>query len=199
VLARWDLRENLDSRGAILFRGFWSHAPASLSLWSQPFDVANPVNTPRGLNTSLPGVKTALGDAIAELRGAGIALDARVGDVQGVTRHGSRIPLHGGPGDPNGEFNAIYAPFIAGRGFGDVEDGSSFVQVVTWGAGRCPDAATILTYSQSENPSSRFNSDQTRLFSRKRWLTDRFCRSDVRRHTVDTTVLHGDRIRVKAG
>lgn len=34
-----------------------------------------------------------------------------------------------------------------------------------------------------------YGADQTRLFSRKRWLTDRFCAADVLRHTRRTEVL----------
>jgi acyl-homoserine-lactone acylase len=193
VLAAWDLHEDLDSRGAILFRLFVGHAFEADDLWSTPFSVADPVNTPNTLNTASPAVRTALGDAIADLNGAGIPLDARVGDVQGVRRGGGLIPVHGGPGDPHGQFNAIFAPFRDAGGFGDVEHGSSYVQVVTWNAGRCPDAATILTYSLSENPRSRHHSDQTRLFSRKRWVRGRFCRRDVLDGTQSTTVLRRGR------
>lgn len=105
-----------------------------------------------------------------------------------VTRAGRRIPIHGGIGDPNGQFNAIGTRFEGNR-YGEPVAGSSYVQVVTWNRSSCPDAATILTYSQSENPRSRWNSDQTRLFSAKRWLPERFCAADVRRHTISTTVL----------
>ena len=195
VLAAWDLHENLASRGAILFRRFWDHADGAVaplttdSPFSTPFDASDPVHTPNGLNTSDPHVQSALGDAISDLRGAGLALDAPVGSVQGVTRNGTRIPLHGGTGDPNGEFNAIYSPFTAGRGYGDVDDGSSFVQAVTWSSGACPDAATILTYSLSDNPSSPHYADQTQLFSNKGWVPDRFCAADVAANTRSTTVL----------
>lgn len=189
VLARWDLHENVDSRGAVLFRRFLDHAfDSSKTIWSTPFSVGDPVNTPNGLNTSNPDVAAALGDAIKDLRGGGLALDVPLGQVQYVTRAGRRIPIHGGIGDPNGQFNAIGTRFEGNR-YGEPVAGSSYVQVVTWNRSSCPDAATILTYSQSENPRSRWNSDQTRLFSAKRWLPERFCAADVRRHTISTTVL----------
>jgi acyl-homoserine-lactone acylase len=189
VLARWDLREDLGSRGAILFRRFFGHAAGAGDLWLTPFSVADPVHTPNTLDPASAAVRVALGDAIADLRAAGIPLDASVGDVQGVTRDGRLIPVHGGPGDPHGQFNAISAPFSRQDGFGDVEHGSSYVQVVTWNRSRCPDVATILTYSQSENPRSPHHADQTRLFSRKRWVRGRFCRRDVLDGTVRTTTL----------
>jgi acyl-homoserine-lactone acylase len=83
-------------------------------------------------------VRAALGDAIADLQGGHIPLDATVGSQQYALRNGHHIPIHGGIGDPNGEFNAIYAPWIPGKGLGPVDDGSSFVQVVTWHDGPCP-------------------------------------------------------------
>ncbi|HJP66677.1 MAG TPA: penicillin acylase family protein, partial [Actinomycetota bacterium] len=182
VLAGWDLKENLDSKGAILFRQFWDRASAAMpSPYRHPFDPSDPVHTPYGLDTTNPIVRLALGDAIADLSGADIPLDAAVGAVQGVTRNGRFIPIHGGTGDPHGDFNAIDAEFDPGQGFADVDYGSSFIQVVTWRDGdSCLDAATILTYSLSGNPRSSHFADQTLLFSMKRWVTERFCEADIK-------------------
>lgn len=98
VLRRWDRSVDSDSRGALLFDRFWrkaSSAPAA-ELWRTPFDPADPVRTPRGLNTAAPVLGRALADAVAELRAAGIALDARLGDHQFVVRNGKRLPIGGG-------------------------------------------------------------------------------------------------------
>jgi acyl-homoserine-lactone acylase len=192
VLAGWDLRENRDSRGAILFRRFWdslNQANEPDSWWAHPFDPVDPVNTPNTLDTAHPGVPVALGNAIADLDAAKVPLDAAVGDVQHIVRAGRRIRIHGGPGDPHGQFNAIESGFAPGQRFGEVAGGSSYAQVVTWNDGPCPDAATILTYSQSANPRSPFFADQGPLFSRKQWVPVRFCRADVLSHTLSTTVL----------
>jgi acyl-homoserine-lactone acylase len=190
VLAHWDRHENLDSHGAVLFRRFVDHAMGDkLSPFSQPFNVNDPVHTPSGLNTGDPGVSIALGDAIQDLEGAHIPLDATPGDAQAVVHDGVRIPIHGGPGDPNGEFNAIGAGFTPGKGFGPILGGSSFVQVVSWNNGPCPTGGSILTYSQSDNPASPHFDDQTKLFSQKRWVPDRFCMTSVLRDTKRTMVL----------
>ena len=194
ILAHWDLHENLNSEGAELFRLFWDHADGStattaVSPFSTPFNVNDPVHTPSGLNTSDPAVRTALGDAIQDLEGAHIPLDATPGDVQAVVHDGVRIPIHGGPGDPNGEFNAIGSDFTSGKGFGPIIGGSSFVQVVSWNNGQCPIGGSILTFSQSENPVSPHFDDQTKLFSQKRWIPDRFCTASVLRDTKRTMVL----------
>ncbi len=191
ILAAWDLHENLESKGAILFRRFWERAlGVTGGPWKNAFSVSDPVHTPNGLETNNAQVQSAFGDAINDLNGAGIPLEAAPGDVQYVMRHGVRIPLHGGPGDPDGEFNALGVPFT-GSGFAENEFGSSYVQVVTWSKKACPEAATILTYSLSSNPESQFAGDQTELFSKKQWLPERFCSRDVLEHTISTTVIRG--------
>jgi acyl-homoserine-lactone acylase len=187
ALAGWDLRADIDSRGELLFRRFGFHTSGiTPSRWSAPFDPADPVHTPNTLNTSNPQVRIAFGDAIKDLRDAGIPLDAAVGEHQYVDWGGSRIPIHGGDGElGDGTFNLMLPEVM---NFPDAENtpfgpghGSSYVQVVTWGDGRCPKARSILTYSLSENPRSKHRADQTRLFSRKRWVRDRFCEKHIKR------------------
>ena len=133
------------------------------------------VHTPNGLNTADPEVLAALGDAINDLNTAKLPLDVTVGAVQYVEKNGVRYPIHGGTGDPNGDFNAIWTGWVDGKGLTQPDGGSSFVQVVTWNNGQCPDARTILTYSLSTDPTEPHYADQTALFSEKRWVTDRFC------------------------
>lgn len=57
--------------------------------------------------------------------------------------------------------------------------GSSYVQVVSFDGDACPDTRTLLTYSQSADPTSPHYADQTRLFSKKQWVTERFCSSEI--------------------
>jgi acyl-homoserine-lactone acylase len=182
VLAAWDLHENLTSKGAVLWREFWS---AAIKLtggpWSTPFSATDPVNTPNTLNTADPQVQAAMGDAINRLKTDGIPFDATVGPYQYAQRGSVRIPIHGGPGDPNGTFNAVNDHTLRSKanGYGDIPHGSSFVQVVSFNGTPCPDTRTILTYSQSTNPNSPYYMDQTELFSNKQWVTDEFCLSQV--------------------
>jgi hypothetical protein len=121
-------------------------------------------------------VGQALADAVKDLRDAGIPLDAPLRGYQYELRGTEKIPIHGGPGGL-GVFNAISAPWN-GRGFPDVVHGSSFVMVAK-PTGGCPEARTIVTYSQSENPQSPYYGDQTRMFSRKEWNEMRFCPEQV--------------------
>lgn len=177
VLAAWNGREDIAARGAVLWRQFWERALAVPNgPWTTPFSTSDPVHTPNGLNSSDPRVQAAFGDAVTAMSQAGLPLDVPLGDVQYVTNaDGSRIPLHGGPGDPDGDFNAIYSNVMTARGT-DPSLGSSYVQVVTWHDGTsCPDSRTILTYSQSQDPTSPHYRDQTLLWSAKQWLDDGYC------------------------
>ena len=66
VLKRWDRKANLDSVGAVLFREFWRTAKDIPNVWATPFNPADPVNTPRDLNTASPAVNAALLQALAQ-------------------------------------------------------------------------------------------------------------------------------------
>jgi acyl-homoserine-lactone acylase len=195
VLKAWDGRDDLDSKGAVLFRRFASRAlgapgglpinplsllPANpLSVFTTPFSTADPVNTPRGLNTMSPLVRAALVDAISDVRGAGLPLDATLRQAQFEERGGERIPIHGGPGVV-GVFNAINVAWSPTRAYGNVPHGSSYVQAVQFTGGHCPvEARTILTYSLSTDPTSPWYGDQTRMFSDKKWVTQGFCEERV--------------------
>lgn len=198
ALKGWNLRNDLDAKGAVLWQRFVARltgvAPVALpgpaSPFKTPFDANDPVNTPGGLDTTKPTVQQALTQAISDLQGAGLPLDATLRRGQTVTRRGEVIPLHGGPGG-SGIFNVITPTWDPKKGYTDVVHGSSFVQAVHLKPG-CPDVRTILTYGLSTNPNSVRTSDQTKLFSRKGWVKIPFCpaalekdRSAVRVHTVD--------------
>jgi acyl-homoserine-lactone acylase len=183
VLERWKRTDELDDPGAVLFRRWAGRVLTSVGgvvpppgVFTTPFDPADPVNTPRGLNTANPQVGQALADAVKELRDAGIPLAARLRDYQSEARGDEKIPIHGGPGGL-GVFNAISASWN-GKGYPDVNHGSSYVQAVQL-TGGCPNARTILTYSQSVNPRSPHFGDQTRRYSRKQWNRMLFCPRDV--------------------
>ncbi len=193
VLAAWDLHDNLDSNGAILFRRFATRALATpgglpinlptgdLTVFATAFNANDPVNTPSGLNIVSPKVQQALADAVTDLQGAGIPLDAPLRGYQYEKRGDERIPIHGGPGDPNGDFNAINVSWSGDPsepGYPNVPHGSSFVMVTSFGSG-CPDDRSILTYSESENPNSPYFADQTRMFSNKQWVDPPFCAEEL--------------------
>ena len=197
VLAAWDQRDDLDSGGAILFRRFvenllanFQFVPTGVSsgtyvgsnaIWDQQFSVADPVNTPSGLNTSNQMVGQALADAVTDLQGAAIPLDAPLRDFQYETRGGEQIPIHGGPGS-DGVFNAINVDWDPASGYPDVAHGSSFISAMAFRRHGCPvRARTFVTYGQTEDQDSPHASDYTRAFSEKSWNRVPFCGSEIRR------------------
>ncbi|QTT72560.1 penicillin acylase family protein [Streptomyces mobaraensis NBRC 13819 = DSM 40847] len=183
VLARWDRRLTTGSRGALLFdrfvRALVREVPAD-RLWRVPFDPAKPVTTPNTLNTAEPGVARALAAAVHDLRSAGIALDAPLGEHQFVVRKGKRIPVPGGT-EALGAWNKVESRWDGSRGgYPEVSMGTSYVQAVGFDGGPCPvTARTLLTYSQSDDPASAHSSDQTELFSKGRMTRGRFCERDI--------------------
>ncbi|MFJ7779071.1 penicillin acylase family protein [Streptomyces yangpuensis] len=182
VVARWDRTTDTGSRGALFFDRFWRRLTASTpaaDLWLVPFSAADPVRTPRTLNPAAPGIGRALADTVAELRAAGIALDAPLGEHQFVVRDGRKLPVGGGT-EALGVWNKIEARWnTAAGGYPDVANGSSHIQAVGWDGSSCPVARTLLTYSQSSDPGSPYHADQTRLFSEERWVRARFCERDI--------------------
>lgn len=193
TLAAWNGREDVNARGAVLFRAFWEKALAlPEGPWSTPFDPSNPVTTPNGLNTADPKVQQALGDALQEMSDEHLPYDVKLGTVQYVVRGHRHIAIPGGPGDPDGDFDAISENVFDPQDRGVAPSiGSSYIQVVTWHGKGCPDARTLLTYSQSANPNSRWYADQTRMFAQKHWETEDFCSGAVRRHALSTRHLTG--------
>ncbi len=202
VLREWNLRDDLDSDGAILFRRFatdlldnFQTLPTGLqggiaigadTVFETPYDNADPVHTPSGLNILNPLVGRALADAVTDLAGAGIPLGAPLRGYQYETRGGDPIPIHGGPGTL-GVFNAISAVWDPEAGYTDVRHGSSFIMAAEFTGGRCPvRAGTFVTYGESENQSSPHSNDYTRAFSKKRWHPVPFCRGEVRKKTLST-------------
>jgi acyl-homoserine-lactone acylase len=189
VLEQWNLHDDLDSKGAILARRFINRARGVQGgPFRQGFDASDPVNTPRGLNTDNPAVQQAFGDAVSDLRGAQIPLDAPLRGYQYELRGEKAFPIHGGPGT-DGVFNAINVSWSPPKGYPNIPHGSSFVQVVHFPKKGCAEHRTILTYSLSTNPNSKHFADQTRLFSKKRWVNSPFCTSQLKKAKGSTTRL----------
>jgi len=179
VLAAFDHHMNSDSPGARLFSAYWVRAfyaseDAEVSLWKTPFDPSDPVNTPRGLDAENPLIAQALADAVEELEQAGEPLDATLDDHQYVVRNGAHIPISGGT-DPLAVMNLVT---IEEPG-ADPTNASGYMHVVAFDGDECPDAVTLLSYSQSSEPSSPHYADQTQLYSNQKWVTERFCESAI--------------------
>ena len=170
VLQAWDRRANVDSRGAVLFREFWSVASSIPNKWANPFNPADPVNTPNGVApAAMPAMLAALRDAAVKLQSLGIPLDARLGDVQVEPRNGVRIPLHGGNGNQEGTYGSLtMRTGLTANGYVGAHWGQSYIQTVGFDE-QGPVAQAMLTYGQSTDPKSPWYADQTQVYSRKDW------------------------------
>jgi acyl-homoserine-lactone acylase len=170
ALAKWDRKANLDSRGAVLFREFWNTAADIPDKWAVPLDPRDPVRTPSGVSTkALPAMLSALKSAAERLERLHIPFDSRLGNYQGDTRNGVRVPIHGAIGDIDGSYNSIHMRSeLDKNGYHDVAWGTSYVQAVTFDAAG-PVAQGMLLYGQSTDPKSPWYADQVPLYSRKEW------------------------------
>ena len=211
ALAGWEQRLSVDSRGAAAWREFIGAGVFDDDAWrgggdlyATPFDPADPVETPRGLaphaGDGADPVLEALALATLALDAAGIAPDARLGDVQYAPRGGVRHERSGGldresafsisdyrgkaynrdstlgPGVPRGE--------VLNADTGLTEEGYVVNAGNSWVAGIAftdegPRCRALMTYGQSEDPASPFHADQADRFSRLEWRDCLFDRADI--------------------
>jgi len=188
ALRGWDRTNNLEARGAHLFREFWRAVRTVPGLHRIAFDLAQPAATPAGLKMADPAVAgkvwDALTAAVKAVRAAGFVLDAPLGTVQRPLITTEAIALHGGD-EIEGVLNNLgnqFAPGITAKGL-LIDYGSSYVQSVTFDA-RGPVANAVLTYGQSTDPASPHANDQMRLYSRKEWPVLPFHAEDVAKARV---------------
>jgi acyl-homoserine-lactone acylase len=184
VLANWDRRNKVTSVGAHVWTEFWRRVAGAANLYAVPFDPADPVNTPRGVNLDNATVRTRImNDLAATVKfyaDNGIPLDRPWGQVQFDLRNGEMIPIHGGAGG-SGVWNAITpGPLVPGVGFTPILGGSSYIQAVTFKPNG-PEARAIVTYSQSSDPESPHYADMTKLYSQSGWVSMPYAEGDIRR------------------
>ncbi|MBU0785243.1 MAG: penicillin acylase family protein [Gammaproteobacteria bacterium] len=203
ALAAWDGKANLDSKGAHLWREFWSRAianpgglpvgapqlhlpldnptPVSLptNFWTNGFSATNPVNTPNSLNVANPFTQAALADAILAVQAAGFAFDKPLGEIQRSGVHTSNIPVFGGT-SPEGAFTIVSTQpsRLNAEGY-KVTYGNSYIQAVTWDDSGMPQADAMLTYSMSTDPANPNFEDYTKAYSQKNWQRLPFTRSQI--------------------
>ncbi|MFF2745438.1 penicillin acylase family protein [Kitasatospora sp. NPDC058048] len=183
VLAAWDTRADADSRGTVLWQAYRDAlAKTGTTAWQTvPADPALPLTTPRGIDAANPVAQRALADAVKDLAGRGLPVDAPIGRVQ----RWAGIPLHG-CSHQLGCFNVVTAGPDSGAGGGtyptdvrSVPHGATFV-MATELTDRGPRTRTLLTYGESADPTSSRFTDQTRAYARKQWLTERFTEAEIR-------------------
>ena len=192
VLADWDGMSNVDSVGTHIFQEFWKRVPAD-SAWEVPFDPEQPLTTPRNLDEGNEDVVQAMRDALAFLAESGIPLDARWGRLQVAGDEGAPLIAVGGGDAGPGNANVLVSrsPATHTDKLYPISYGSSHIQAVAFRDKGKVDARTILTYSQSTDPTSPFSADQTRLFSKERWVKFPFTDRAIKRQKISRQVVSG--------
>lgn len=225
ALSGWDGAYNLDSTGAHLMREFLyefrvgSHRELHSDLFETPFDANHPATTPSGLkaidvtDVDNDPVLLALAKAAARLTDLGLALDARLEDVQYVIKAEGQDPIAiTGANSFEGVFNmaqsgasrstAMFANVPIGdalpntllRALDENDDGTATPAYrINYGTSivfalqyhnQQPTAKMFLTYSQSHDPESEFFSDQTELYSQSQWRDVVFDVADIEANRI---------------
>ena len=178
-----DCNNNVDSRGASLFREFWR----------VPFDSVDPIDTLTGPNlgdnTVRDKVFEALGNAVRALKKAGFSADDALGTLQYRDTKGGRVMVHGGD-EFEGVLNKIGSmlPVAATEKGFTLDYGASYLRTVTFDE-RGPLAQGLLTYGQSSDPSSPYAFDQLLSFSRKQWIDLPFHPRNIDAQSVGPVLL----------
>ncbi len=168
VLTAWDRKVDVDSRGALLFRAFWSEVAKMPTIWRIPFDPSDPVHTPRGVAPAATGpMLDQLRTVAVRMEANGIGLDARLGDYQFQLVGRAKVPVHGGTGDQDGVYNALHmrAPLTV-QGYERIAWGTSYIQLVAFDNVGVV-ARGLLAYGQSTDPVSNRYYDQLALYAAK--------------------------------
>src|SRR3954468_4637129 len=199
VLAAWDRHSNVDSRGNQIFEEFVKRLPTlpllgTEAYWQVPFDENDPVDTPRDLDENNPQVIQAMTDGIAFLRSKNVAMNATWGSLQVAGDPGAPpIPLGGGLGDEAGNANALASrnPVANSGKYKPITYGSSHIQAISFLDNGAVDTKTILTYGQSEDPTSPWSKDQTELFGKKQWVSFPFTSSQISSQQISKVTVTG--------
>lgn len=210
VLAQWDQLFLIDSVGGHILREFdllrvYVNRP-TVAIYSIEFDPADPFNTPAGLiktNEWIEANRLSLAQAVDFLVEADVPMTRSWGAINYVERGGKRYPLAGGSGEfmlnvliretdysvaPGKDYSRVFDVGYIGTATNELF-GNTYVSAVSWDETECPDAYSVLTYSQSSDPASPHYADGTALFSEGGWIDMPFCLADIeaqelRRETV---------------
>jgi len=182
LLAGWDNTAAPASRGAVLFATWWQRYVDGVvadSMFAVPWDVTDPVRTPRGLR-DLPRAVSAFTWAVAETARRHGSIDVAWGDVHRVRVGGFDEPVGGCSGalgcfrvlnfrnEPDGKRAAVGGDgWVIGVEFTDV-----------------PKAYSVLAYGQSNRTGHPHNGDQGQLFARGEFKRIAFTEAEIAAQTI---------------
>lgn len=200
VLADWDGRARVESRGAAIWREMlgsgvfsWADLTTSGNLWQTPFDANNVLTTPDGLAALRVApeedpILLGLAWASYRLSLTDFPLDATLGEMQGLQRGDVRYPLPGGTdlegliqvaswsGGASGTLLPEYNRSSVVNGTTDLTmSGYDVNYGNSWVMavdmnGGSPRAQAVMVYGQSEVEDSPHYTDQTEIMGRDQTL-----------------------------
>ncbi len=179
ILAGWDRRNDVESRGALFFNELWRRIGSKPDLYEQTYDPSQPFRV-RTLS-SAPAVTDELVAALREtataLQALGLRGDERWGDVLVRGTASGKVALHGGPGE-QGVLNVIESGPLGRDGYLSINSGTSYVHIVTWEGERLV-ARLLVANGQSADPASGHRDDQLGLFATKQLFTPPFSEAEI--------------------
>ena len=160
-LANWDTRNSLGSTTTHLWREFWSVANDNpTGLYDDPFDPADPVNTPRDLNELNPSARTAFADAVEQIESLGLSFDATVAELQSFELQGEAFTTPGGLVE-NGAQAAVPRTALTADGYAPVANVPAVYQVASFPPTGARGSILNL-HGQSTDPAHGFALETTR-------------------------------------
>jgi acyl-homoserine-lactone acylase len=161
VLRLWDKKTEKDSRGAVLFAGWWDLVNSSM--FETPWNPDEPNTTPYGIKDQKLAVNL-LANAASTVQKKYGSLSIAWGDVYRFRMYGLDYPANGGPGE-YGIFRTIY--------YADDTDnrkraiaGETYVAVIEFG--KKVKAQVLLSYGNATQPGSKHLGDQLVMLSEKK-------------------------------
>ena len=166
VLSKWDRHADAESRGAVLFYAwatrFMGPALGSQAGFAVPYDMADPLKTPRGLKDPQKAVQQ-LDEAAAETQAQNGALDVEWGKVMRYQFAGVDLAANGGFGNL-GIFRVItFGPLH--NGTRSQTHGETWVSAVEFSSPL--KMKVLLSYGNSSQPGSPHQTDQLPYLTRK--------------------------------
>jgi acyl-homoserine-lactone acylase len=204
ALAHWDRSDEVSSTGAALFREWWRQVRELPGLWRVPYAAGDPLHTPRGLrwkgtgpavsssNFEVPRgqqLMDALAQAVFDLRHAGFAIDAPLGQVQFATVGDVRIAVPGGEA-AEGTIITVEgrnAAAMSRTGYEPVY-GVSWLQVVAFGVDG-PVAYGLLVNGAAGGDDAPLRREGLEAFASRTWFPLPFTTGEVEAQRVGAPLV----------
>jgi acyl-homoserine-lactone acylase len=178
VLKNWDRQAEANSRGAVLFyewaTEFMGPALGSQAGFAVPYDLKQPLTTPRGIKDPLKAALQLDAAAARVIRLYG-SLDVPWGDVMRFQHAGLDLPGNGGFGNL-GIFRVITYGNVHGNTRSQTH-GETWIAAVEFS--KPLKASVLMTYGNSSQPGSPHQGDQLGLLAKKQLRTAWRTRADV--------------------